>query len=115
MVCIGVVLNIKFYENDRLDIDMNYNEELVAAFMEAVSNAFLSLKKTHNEHFYYYVFIFDAGLHPYLSAWSYKALEKSMVDNKITDEEKRNIEIKLQAKPNPFALKLPVKRRKKNG
>ena len=34
---------------------------------------------------------------------------------KITDEEKRNIEIKLQAKPNPFALKLPVKRRKKNG
>ncbi len=88
MVCIGVVLNIKFYENERLDIDMKYNEELVTAFMEAVSNAFLSLKKTHKEHFYYYAFIFDESLHPYISAWSYEALEKSMIENKITDEEK---------------------------
>lgn len=67
---------------------MNYNEELVVAFMEAVSNACLSLKKMHKEHFYYYAFIFDESLHPHISAWSYEALEKSMIENKITDEEK---------------------------
>lgn len=67
---------------------VKYDEELVEAFVTALSNSFTSLKKTHNEQFYYYVFIFDAGLHPYISAWSYEALEKSIAENEITDEDK---------------------------
>lgn len=67
---------------------LNYDEELVAAFVKAGGNAFLSLKETHKEHFYYYTFIFDEGLHPYISAWSYEALEKSIVDEDIADEDK---------------------------
>lgn len=81
----------KFYGNVRLDTDMNiekYNKELVEAFAKAVGSAFFSLEKTHKEQFYYYAVIFDEGLHPYISAWSYEALEKSIIDNKITDEEK---------------------------
>ncbi|MBD5089278.1 MAG: DUF4303 domain-containing protein [Clostridiales bacterium] len=64
------------------------NKELIEAFVKAAGNAFSSLKETHKEQFYYYAFIFDEGLHPYISAWSYEALEKSIIDNKITDEEK---------------------------
>lgn len=67
---------------------MNYNEELVAAFVKAAGDAFSSLKETHKEHFYYYTFVFDEGMQPYISAWSYEALEKSIIDNKITDEDK---------------------------
>ena len=65
-----------------------YDEELVEAFVKAAGDAFSSLKETHGEHFYYYAFIFDEGLHPYISAWSYEALEKSFEDNKLTAEEK---------------------------
>ena len=64
------------------------NEELIEALVKAARAAFLSLKETTKEHFYFYVFIFDQGLHPYISAWSYEALEKSIVEQKISDEEK---------------------------
>lgn len=67
---------------------MNYNEELAAVLVKAASNAFSSLKETHKEYFYYYAFIFDEGLYPYISAWSYESLEKSIIDNDITDEDK---------------------------
>lgn len=50
--------------------------------------AFLSLTETTKEHFYFYVFVFDEGLHPYISAWSYKALEKSIIEQQIPDEKK---------------------------
>ena len=52
-----------------------YNNELVEAFVTALNNSFSSLKKTYEENIYYYAFIFDEGLHPYISAWSYEALE----------------------------------------
>ncbi len=45
-----------------------YNDELVEAFIKALKNSFSSLRQTHNEHFYYYAFILDEGLHPYISA-----------------------------------------------
>lgn len=64
------------------------NKELVEAFVKAAGNAFSSLKETHKEQFYYYAFIFDEGLHPYISAWSYEALEKAMIEDEITDDEK---------------------------
>lgn len=64
-----------------------HDNRLVEAFVIALSNAFSSLKRTYNERFYYYAFVFDEGLHPYISAWSYEALEKSIIENKITNEE----------------------------
>ena len=64
------------------------NEELIEALVKAARAAFLSLKETTKEHFYFYVFIFDEGLHPYISAWSYEALEKSIMEQQIPDEEK---------------------------
>lgn len=75
----------------RLKIGMNrkkYDEELVEAFVKSAGDAFSSLKENHKEQFYYFAFIFDEGMHPYISAWSYEALEKSMMDNKITEEDK---------------------------
>lgn len=65
------------------------NEELTEALVKAAREAFLSLKETTKEHFYYYVFVFDEGLHPYISAWSYEALEKSIIEQQITEDEKR--------------------------
>ncbi len=64
------------------------NEELVEALVKAARAAFLSLKETTKEHFYFYSFIFDEGLHPYISAWSYEALEKSLIEQQISDEKK---------------------------
>ncbi|MCI8416829.1 MAG: DUF4303 domain-containing protein [Lachnospiraceae bacterium] len=64
------------------------NEELIEALVKAARLAFLSLKETTKEHFYFYAFIFDEGLHPYISAWSYEALEKSMIEQQIPKEEK---------------------------
>lgn len=64
------------------------NEELIEALAEAAGAAFASLKENTKEHFYFYVFVFDEGLHPYISAWSYEALEKSMIEQQITDDEK---------------------------
>ena len=64
------------------------NEELVEALVTAARAAFLSLKETTQEHFYFYVFVFDEGMHPYISAWSYEALEKSIKEQQITDEDK---------------------------
>ena len=64
------------------------NEELIEALAKAAGTAFLSLRETTKEHFYFYAFIFDEGLHPYISAWSYEALEKSIVEQQIPDEDK---------------------------
>ena len=64
------------------------NEELIEALVNAARAAFLSLKETTKENFYFYAFIFDEGLHPYISAWSYEALEKSIIEQQISDEEK---------------------------
>lgn len=68
--------------------NLNYAEELVSAFENAFHNAVISLTEKHNENFYYFAFIFDEGLQPYISAWSYEAYEKSLVDDNIRDEDK---------------------------
>ncbi len=64
------------------------NEELIEALVKAARTAFLSLKETTKEHFYFYAFIFDEGLHPYISAWSTEALEKSIIEQQIPSEKK---------------------------
>lgn len=61
------------------------NEALVEALVRAAGDAFLSLKKTAKEHFYFYAFAFDEGMHPYISAWSYEALEKSIPEQAPPD------------------------------
>lgn len=65
-----------------------YDEELVETFVKAAGSAFSSLKETHKEKFYYYAFILDEGLRPYISAWSYEALEKSYIEDGVEDDEK---------------------------
>lgn len=65
-----------------------YDNDLVAAFEVALRTSFSSLQKSYNEQFYYYAFILDSGLYPYISAWSYEALEKSISKNKISDKDK---------------------------
>lgn len=69
-------------------MDMKNNEELIEALVKAAGAAFLSLKNSTKEHFYFYVFVFDEGLHPYISAWSYEALEKSIIEQQISDDDK---------------------------
>lgn len=66
---------------------MKNNEELIEALVKAAGAAFLSLKNSTKEHFYFYVFVFDEGLHPYISAWSYEALEKSIIEQQISDDD----------------------------
>ncbi len=63
------------------------DEMMVDILQMAVQNAITSLRTVHNEEFYYYAFIFDAGLHPYISAWSYEAYEKSIIENQINEED----------------------------
>lgn len=65
-----------------------FDEKLVEALQNAFQNTVTSLRTEHNENFYYYAFIFDEGLHPYISAWSYEAYEKSVIDNQINDDDK---------------------------
>lgn len=67
----------------------NFDKELVSAFEKAAQNTFTSLQKKYSEKFYYYAFIFDEGLQPYISAWSYEAYEKSLADNNISDDDKK--------------------------
>ncbi len=65
-----------------------YDSALVKAFATALRSSFASLRATCDEQFYYYAFVFDEGLRPYPSAWSYEALERSVVEHKITSEER---------------------------
>jgi len=60
-----------------------YDEKLVEVFQSAFQNAVTALRKEHKEKFYYYAFIFDEGLHPYISAWSYEAYEKSVAEKNV--------------------------------
>lgn len=42
------------------------NEELIEALVKAARAAFLSLKETTKEHFYFYAFIFDEDMMNFL-------------------------------------------------
>mgnify|MGYP001046815175 FL=1 len=67
----------------------NYDETLVEIFETAAGKAFTSLINAHGEeHFYYFALLIDECLRPYVSAWSYEALEKFYKENEVDDEEK---------------------------
>lgn len=54
----------------------NYDETLVNIFETTAGKAFTSLIENHaEEQFYYFVLLNDGNLRPYISAWSYGALE----------------------------------------
>lgn len=65
-----------------------YDEKLIEVLKKAFQNAVTSLRAQYNENFYYFAFVFDEGLHPYISAWSYEAYEKSVIENQINEEDK---------------------------
>ncbi|MDE5621240.1 MAG: DUF4303 domain-containing protein, partial [Ruminococcus sp.] len=64
-----------------------YDEKMVTALQSAFQNAVSSLRNEHNENFYYYAFIFDEGLRPYISALSYEAYEKLLIENDVSNDE----------------------------
>lgn len=68
--------------------NLKFDEEIVMVLEDAVKKAFTDLREKHNERFYYYALIFDDGMQPYTSAWSYEALERAFAENDISGEEK---------------------------
>lgn len=64
-----------------------YDEKMVTVLQSAFQNAVSSLRNEHNENFYYYAFIFDEGLRPYISALSYEAYEKLLIENDVSNDE----------------------------
>lgn len=67
-----------------------YDERLSDVFEEAAEKAFISLLEEHNtERFYYFALIIDEGLKPYISAWSYEALDECLTENKPESEEEK--------------------------
>ena len=65
-----------------------YDEKLVTAFATAFKNSVNALKKEHDEKFYYFAFIFDESMYPYISAWSYEAYERSIVDDEVAEADR---------------------------
>lgn len=68
--------------------NLKFDEEMVMVLEDAVKKAFSDLREKHNENFYYYAFIFDDGMKPYISAWSYEALERSYIEDEVGEEDK---------------------------
>lgn len=64
-----------------------YDEKMVTVLQSAFQNAVSSLRNEHKENFYYYAFIYDEGLRPYISALSYEAYEKLMIENDVINDE----------------------------
>ena len=68
--------------------EVKYDEKMVIMLKEAFMKTYYALTSEHNEKFYYMVLILDEGIHPYFSAWSYEALEKSIKEQGISDEDR---------------------------
>lgn len=67
----------------------NYDETIVSIFETAAGKAFTALIEEHrDEHFYYFALLNDGNWRPYISAWSYEALEHFYEENEVVEEEK---------------------------
>lgn len=64
-----------------------FNEKMVTVLQSAFQNAVSSLRNEHNENFYYYAFIYDEGLRPYISVLSYESYEKLLIENDVSNDE----------------------------
>lgn len=72
-----------------------YNEEIAAVLYTAFRNTVTDLRKKHREQFYYYVFVSDSPLCPYVSACShesYRRLLESGGNDEGEEEDERNEE-----------------------
>lgn len=63
----------------------NYNEQLVCLLENAAESTFKALLEK-NESFYYFAFLIDEAVSPYISAWSYEALENLISELELSDE-----------------------------
>lgn len=63
----------------------NYNEQLVCLLENAAESTFKALLEK-KENFYYFAFLIDETVSPYISAWSYEALENLISELKLDDE-----------------------------
>ncbi len=71
-----------------------FDEQMTALFEKSLESSFKSLFKK-NEKFYYFSFLIDEGIRPYISAWSYEALER------VTSELGLSSNLKLEYKYSP--------------
>lgn len=77
-----------YYYHKNLGCIGMYDEEMVALLQTAFKNCIVSLRQKHRENFYYFAFIFDEGMRPYISAWSYEAYNQAIIDNEIDDDDR---------------------------
>lgn len=66
-----------------------FDETMVNLLQKAFENAVIALKNEYDEEFYYLAYIFDEGMRPYISAWSYEAYEKSIKEKGIDNIDKK--------------------------
>ena len=63
-----------------------YDEKMVTVLQSAFQNAVSALRAEHNENFYYYAFIYDEGMRPYISVLSYEAYKKLLTEKDDEDD-----------------------------
>lgn len=67
----------------------NIDETLVTIFETAAGKAFKALlEERGEEHFYYFALLNDGNWRPYISAWSYEALNRFCDENEVEGEER---------------------------
>ena len=62
------------------------DEKMVTVLQSAFQNAVSALRAEHDENFYYYAFIYDEGLRPYISVLSYEAYKKLLAEKDDEDD-----------------------------
>lgn len=67
----------------------NYNEQLVCLLENAAESTFKALLE-RNENFYYFALLIDEAVSPYVSAWSYEALENIISELGLSDETEKS-------------------------
>lgn len=63
-----------------------YDEKMVTVLQSAFQNAVSALRAEHDENFYYYAFIYDELLRPYISVLSYEAYKKLLAEKDDEDD-----------------------------
>jgi len=66
-----------------------FDEKMVCMMQNAFECAVSTLKNEYNEYFYYIAYVFDAGMHPYISAMSYEAFELSVKGNNVNNADRK--------------------------
>lgn len=81
-----------------------FDEHMVELLKEAAKETFISLLRK-NEKFYYFSLLIDEGMFPYISAWSYEALDNivsEIVLNNTIEFENEKLEYKWSPCDSPY-------------